>query len=122
MFWRKNHFLLLTRTAGKRYICETTQLIHSIIDNSTLKEAAMQAIMVMPSLLLQIPSRTSKNKNHNADLKRFMDLWENGDIKELMEGSMTIKRKQKSVNRIKAIEEISKEFVEINEKEISMVR
>ena len=109
VFWRKNNFLLPTGTAGKRYFCETIRLIPSIIDNSSLKEASMQAIMVMPSLLLQKPSRS---KDHNAALKRRMDLWENGDIKELMKESMTIQRNLKSVNGIKSIEEVSKQFVD----------
>ena len=68
--------------------------------------------MVMPFLLLQKPSRTSKSKDHNAALKRRMDLWENGDIQELMEESETIQRNLKSLGGKKSIEEISKQFIE----------
>ena len=111
MFWQKNHFLLPTGLAGIQYIAETTRLIHSIIDNSPLKEGAMKVILVMPSLLLQKPSRTSKSKDHNAALKRRMDLWEN-DIQELMEESETIQRNLKSFGGKKSIEEISKQFIQ----------
>ena len=112
VFWRKNHFLLPTGAAGKRYINETTRLIHSIIDSSPLKEGAMKAIMIMPSLLLQKPSRSSKSKDHNAALKRRMDLWENGDINELMIEGETIQQNLKSFNGKKTIEETSKRFIE----------
>ena len=62
----------------------------------------------MPSPL-QKPTRTSKRKYHNAALIKCMDLWENGDVKELIEESMTIQCNLKSVDGIKSIEEISKQ-------------
>ena len=71
----------------------------------------MKAIMIMPSLLLQKPSRSSKSKDHNAALKRRMDLWENGDINELMIEGETIRQNLKSFSGKKTIEETSKRSV-----------
>ena len=56
VFWRKNLFLLASGSSRKRFIRESTRLIHSWIDATPMKEIAFKAIMVMPALLLQKPS------------------------------------------------------------------
>ena len=57
VFWRKNIFLLPSGRSGKLYIEETTRLINSWTHKSPLQDVAFKAIMVMPNLLLQKPSR-----------------------------------------------------------------
>ena len=49
----------------------------------------MKVILVMPSLLLQKP-KTSKSKDHNAALKRRMDLCENGNIQAVRLGVLSV--------------------------------
>ena len=59
VFWKKNLFMLPTGAAAKKYIAETIKLMNGWTNNSPLKDIAFTTIHVMPSLLLQKPSKTS---------------------------------------------------------------
>ena len=59
VFWKKNLFMLPTGAAAKKCIAETIKLMNGWTNNSPLKDIAFTAIHVMPSLLLQKPSKTS---------------------------------------------------------------
>ena len=52
VYWKKNLFLLPTGKAGKLFIDELTKLFNAWIDDSPLKNIAMKAVMIMPTLLL----------------------------------------------------------------------
>ena len=54
------------------------------IHEPPLKDIAFKAIMVMPSLLLQKPSRKLKSKDHSKLLENRMKLWHVGEIMELL--------------------------------------
>ena len=75
VYWRKNLFMLPTGKSGKEYIAETTRLMNAWVEDSPLKDIAFTAIMVMPALLLQKPSKSSKSKDHGAALERRLLLW-----------------------------------------------
>ena len=75
--------MLPTGAAAKKCITETTKLMNGSTNNSPLKDIAFTASHVMPSLLLQKPSTTSKVKYHLKALERRIDLWINGNIDEL---------------------------------------
>ena len=70
VFWRKNLFLLPTGKAGKRYIDETNRLFGEWLRDSPQKSIALKAIMIMPGLILQKPSKNSKARDHLLALKR----------------------------------------------------
>jgi len=82
--WRRNLFLLPTGKAGKDFIDECTRLIHEWTNNSPLRDISIKALMVMPSLLLQKPSRTSKAKEHGELLQKRLIQWKDGDIDSLV--------------------------------------
>ena len=88
--WRQNLFLLPTGKSGKKFIREMTRLINSWVDNNALKPIAFKAIMVMPALLLQKPSRSSKAKDHAEALSRRLELWDKGNLHELIHEGTTI--------------------------------
>ena len=92
------------------FIHETTRLINSWIDDSALKPVAFKAIMVMPALLLQKPSRTSKAKDHTKALSRRLELWQKGDLNSLLQEGITIQNQLDSSKKVKSTEEISKLF------------
>ena len=48
--------------------------------------------LVMPALLLQKPSATSKAKDHNSCLSRRLDLWREERIPELVAEVTTIQK------------------------------
>ena len=112
VYWRSNYFMLPTGNCGKQYIQELTRLINAWVDESSLKEISLKAIMVMPALLLQKPSRESKVKDHKEALTRRLALWEKGDLKSLLFEATTI---QHTLSRSKNIKEstaqLSKMFV-----------
>ena len=68
--------------------------------------------MIMPSFLLQKPSKESKSKDHLKALKRRMELWQSDDLLELLQESLTIQRTLKSVKGSKTVAQISKTLVE----------
>jgi len=68
-----------------------TEIIH-LIDEWN-RAMANIAIMIMPALLLQKTSAKSKSRDHNAALKRRLELWKNRDVSNhLAEGNTIQKR------------------------------
>jgi len=73
--------MLPTGKPGKSFIEETTRLLNSWTTESALKIVAFKAIMVMPSLLLQKPHKSSKSKEHFAALeRRFAEHMQKGNV------------------------------------------
>ena len=110
VFWRKNLLLLPSGKAGKRFIGEVSRLMSEWLHDSPLKDIAFKAIMVMPSLLLQKPLQKSKSKDHLRALVRRLQLWESGEVMELLKESETIQKNMKTTNKTTFIDEISKKF------------
>ena len=116
VFWKKNLFMLPTDAAAKNYITETTKLINDWANNSPLKDISFKAIHIMPSLLLQKPSKTSKVKDHLKALERRTDLWIKGKIDEPLFERETIQSRLHHINTPKSIGELSKKFASLIEK------
>ena len=87
VFWRKNLFLLPSGKAGEKFIGEVSRLMSEWLHDSPLKDIAFKAIMVMSSLLLQKSSQKSKSKDHLTALERRLELWESGEVMELLKES-----------------------------------
>ena len=110
-FLEENLFLLQKGKTGKLFIDELTKLFNSWIDDLPLKKITMKAVMIMPSFLLQKPLKESKSKDHLKALERRMELWQSGDLLELIQESLTIQRNLKSVKGSKTVAQISKKLV-----------
>ena len=50
----------------------------------------MKAVHIMPALLLQKPSSSSKSKDHVRALERRMEMWHKGQIDLLMNEGETL--------------------------------
>ena len=61
--------------------------------NPSLENIALKAIHVMQALLLQKPNKISKGKDHIAVLERRLELWENGNIIELLNEGESIQER-----------------------------
>ena len=72
--WRRNIFLLPSSKSGKEFVAEQARLFTAFGSGTTLECVALKAALVMPALLLQKPSATSKAKDHNSCLSRRLDL------------------------------------------------
>ena len=65
--------------------------------------------MIMPSLLLQKPSRNSKSKENNESLTRRLQLWKNGVLISLLKEDETVQSKLSSSDS-KSDDELPKRF------------
>ena len=102
-----------TGAAGKKFIDETSRLLDQWTNNTPLKNIALKAIHVMPALLLQKPSKTSKAKDHLRALERRIRLWEEGNIIELVNESKAIQERLPSNNTPMNIENLSLKFKQL---------
>ena len=100
-----------TSKVSKEFINEITRLLNAWVDNLSLQDIVFKAIMVLPSLLLQKPSKKSKTEYQFTALQRRMTLWHDGNVLELLKESATIQGILKSANTRNTIGEISKKFV-----------
>ena len=74
VYWKRNIFLLPISKSGRCFTDKTTRLIHVWVRSSSLKNIALNAVMIIPSLLLQKPSKTLKTKDHTKALERKLQL------------------------------------------------
>ena len=112
VYWKKNLFLLPSGQEGKSFIDEISRLMNEWIHESPLKDIAFKAIMVMPGLLLQKPSRKSKSKDHLTSLENRMKPWHAGEIMELLKETDTIQKDLRVSNTLSTITKISKIFLD----------
>ena len=69
----ENQFLLPSGSMGKCFIEEMTRLINSCRFRSEQDTIAVKVLMVLPTLLLQKTSFTSKSKDKIETLKRRLN-------------------------------------------------
>ena len=92
VYWKKNLFLLPTGKSGKLYIDESVKLLNSWVEGTALHNITFKAIMNMPNLLLQKPSKNSKAKDNLTTFERRMQSWLKGDLMELLDEGETIQK------------------------------
>ena len=109
-------FMVPSGGGGKRFIKEITRLINLWSENSPLESIALKAIHIMPALLLQKPNKNSKAKDHVVALERRLNLWENGNIIELLNEGESIQERLPTGERYKDIAKISVKFKELIQK------
>ena len=68
------------------------------VSASALESVALKATVVLPLLLLQKPSKSSKNKDHMACIERRMPLWREGDLFELLHEGMAIQIRKPKIH------------------------
>ena len=67
--WKRNIFMLPKCASGK-YNDETTRLFRLWVNDTPYESVALKVLHVMPALLLQKPSKSSKLKEHLEALTR----------------------------------------------------
>ena len=88
--WRRNLFKVPSGKAGKAFVLEVTRMFQAYANTSALENIALKAAMVMPALLLQKPHPKSRAKGHTKHLDRRLQLWNEGNLENLMEEGRTI--------------------------------
>ena len=64
VYLKKNLFLLPTRKSDKLYIDEGMKLLNSWVEGTALRNITFKAIIIIPNLLFQKPSKNSKAKDN----------------------------------------------------------
>ena len=85
--WKRNFFAVPRGRSGKIFIGELARLYRAYAEGTAMEGVALSAAMVMPTLLLQRPHRSSRTRDHSACLEH---LWEAGDINSLILEGRTI--------------------------------
>ena len=76
--------MLPNGSSGKDYIKEIIRMISEWLIESPIMECAMFALHVMPTLLLQKPSKSSKSKDHVITLKQRLEKWKIVEFLQLL--------------------------------------
>ncbi len=108
--WKKTLFQIPHSSAEKSFVREFNRLFRAYAESSALERIALASTAIMPVLLLQNPSTSSRTKDHSQHLERRLLLWEKGNINNLViEGRAIqsrfpkqrpmIKRRQESIAR-----------------------
>ena len=113
VFWKKIPSCFLYGASGKGFIREITKLLNAFSEGTPLKYICMKAIHIMPSLLLQKPSKSSKAKDHVRNLERRLLAWQKGDIRALFDEASTIQARLPDSNGKRDIGVISKKFKDL---------
>ena len=108
--WKRNLFMLPTGKIGNQFVDEMTRLIHEWVNDSPLKKISLKALMIMPCLLLQKPSRNSKSKDNSDALKRRFLLWKSGDFDALIREARYLQSQLSFRPGTKSFEEKAKRF------------
>ena len=110
VFWKRNLFMLPSGKVGKEFVEECSRLINEWVDDGPLRLVALKALMIMPSLLLQKPTKSSKTKDHVDNLRRRLNLWRSGSFDELVREARFTQSKFSQHRRADNIEQMAKKF------------
>ena len=75
-----------------------------------MKLIAIKTLMIMPALLLQTPSKTSKAREHLKALERRLVLWEAGDLHSLVLEAETIQESLQSTANKTSLSKIARDI------------
>ena len=106
--WQKNLLMIPSEKAGKEFITELSSWLNKFNNDTPLQSIVLKVYMVLPSFLIQKPSRKSKAKQHSAKLSQRLTLWKEGKIDILLREGKAIQRQLQRKPRSK--EEITKIF------------
>ena len=109
--WQKNLFMLPSGKQNKEFIKELSSWLNKFNNDSAYQFIALKACMILPSLLLQKPSKKSKAKEHSLKLSQWLILWREGNIMVLLHEEKTIQKHLQKQSRSR--EEIEKVFTRL---------
>ena len=107
--WKKNLFMLPTGKVAKDFIVLVTEWLRSYNTNSLFQGLAIKVVMILPSLLLQKPSATSKVKEHSRALGERLQFWKEGKFDKILQECRVIQKKL-STGKKRSQEDVSRTF------------
>ena len=97
--WKKNLFKLPTRNAAKAFTKELSLWLERFNRKTEHHSIALKVYIILPALMLQKPSKTSKSQKHCKTLEHRLAAWKDGRIDELIQECRTIQRRFSSNER-----------------------
>ena len=91
--WRKNLFQVPSGKCGKDFIKLLIEWFDNFVVGNTFQGLSLKVIMIIPNLLLQKPSATSKSKEHSKALEGRLKKWSEGKIQELWKDCHVVQNK-----------------------------
>ena len=93
--WKHNPFRVPFGNVGKQFVSELARLYKAFATSSSMESIALQAVIVMPILLLQKPGNTSTKKGTNNNnftlcLKCRLQSWLDGNLTDLIAEGKTL--------------------------------
>ena len=109
--WKRNLFKLPSGPSGKSYIAELQRLIDLWVNKTPLESVALLAQSVFGPIMLQKPSRTSKNRDHIKYLTERLNKWKNGQFDILVSECEAIQ--SRLIHSERKSEHVEKVFVRL---------
>ena len=106
--WKPNVFKVPSGASGKALVSEITRLIDLWVNKTKFEAVAIAALQVFGTLMLQKPSKSSKNRDHIRHLTIRLKKWENGEFDQLVSECEAIQ--QRLTNTTRKPENIIKVF------------
>ena len=91
--WEKILFKLPSGGASKSFISDLRVWLNHFNTGTNFQGITIKAFIILPSLLLQKPSKTSKAKDHLKKLDERLAMWRKGKIDELLRECKMIQQK-----------------------------
>ena len=110
--WKKNLFKLPTGNAAKAFIKELSLWLERFNRKTEHHSIALKVCIILPALMLQKPSKTSKSQEHCKKLEDRLAAWKDGRIDELIQECRAIQRRFSS-NEIRNKEDKAKTFAKL---------
>ena len=92
-FWSNNLFSLPAGQNSKKFISLMSYWVDQFNHDTPYMGIALKVVMILPNLLLQKPSKSSKTVEHQKLLNERLQKWESGSFHELFRECLCIQRK-----------------------------
>ena len=110
--WRGNLMMLPSGKAAKDFVLELSCWLEHFNNDTEFAPIALKVYHILPSLLLQKPSKNSKSRDHLKKLEERLAQWKNGNILNLLEEGKIIQQKLTTGKR-RSPEENAKTFAKL---------
>ena len=109
MSWKKNLFLLPSGIAGRNFIKLLSEWLANYNNTTTFQGIALKVVSVLPNLLLQKPTPKSKTKDHSKALEQRLQMWNDGNIADLLRDCRAIQKKLK-LGKKRTVDDVTRIF------------
>ena len=109
--WKKNLFNLPTDNAAKAFIKELSLWLERFNRKTEHHSIALKVYIILPVLMLQKPSKTSKSQEYCKKLEDRLAAWKDGRVDELIQECRIIQRFSSNERRNK--EDKAKNFAKL---------